>query len=163
MRLIIFLLCFVPHIVLAQTTHTVDDPEIRFSLLVPERWRVEDDGYTLAIVPPKGGSEYFDFTYFETEETTVDRTLEFTLNAFNDPDVTEFEVIKQSEEEINGVVATKVTADLLLKDEPFRRLIYLLIKDGQMYILRGHAKPENFEYFQPFFERIARSLQTELI
>lgn len=161
MRFIFFLLGFVPHLVFAQTTHTVEDPEIRFSILVPEGWRVEDDGYTLAIVPPKGGSEYFDFTYYETDEETVDRTLEFTLNAFNDPEVRDFELLSKSQEEVNGVKATKVTASLLLKEEPFRRLIYLLIKDGQMYILRGHAKPENFRHLKPYYEEIAGSLKTK--
>lgn len=163
MRFIFFLLGFVPHLVFAQTTHTVEDPEIRFSILVPEGWRVEDDGYTLAIVPPKGGSEYFDFTYYETDEETVDRTLEFTLNAFNDPEVRDFELLSKSQVEINGAKATKVTASLLLSGEPYKRLIYLLINNGQLYILRGHAKPENFQYFKPFFEEIARSLETKKI
>lgn len=147
----------------SQQIHRVEDPEIRFSLRVPEGWRVEDDGYTLAIVPPKGGNEYLDFTYYETAETTVDRTLDFTLNAFNDPDVRDFEVVETDEEMINGVKAKKVTAEFLLNGEPYKRLIYLLIKDGQMYILRGNSQPENFGYFKDYFEEIARSLNTEKI
>jgi len=161
--LITFLTLVSSSLLCAQSLHEVEDPEIRFSLMVPDGWRVEDDGFNLAVVPPKGGSEYLDFTYYETAETTVDRTLEFTLNAFNDPDVRDFEVIEREEEVINGVKATKVTAALTIKGEPYRRLIYLFIKDGQMYILRGHARPENFEYFKDRFEEIAKSLKTERI
>ena len=163
MRFLFFFLYLVPQLVFAQTTHVVEDPEIRFSLLVPEEWQVEDDGYTLVIFPPNGGSEYFEFTYYETEETTIDRTLEFTLNAFNEPDVRDFEIISKLKEEINGVNATKVIAIIVREQKPYKRMIYLLIKDGQMYRMQGHARPENFEYFEPFFEQIARSLKTEKI
>jgi len=145
----------------SQKVHTVDDPEITFSIEVPENWRVEDDGYTFAIVSPAGGEEYLDFTYFETTETDLEKAFEFTVLAFNGPEVMDTEIIDQGTDRVNGVPARWALLSLTTEGIPYHRLTYLLIKDGQYYIFHGTALPENMDYYRPIFEKVIRSLNTE--
>lgn len=144
----------------AQTVHTVKDPDITFSIEIPQDWRVEDDGYTFAIVPPQGGREYLDFTYFETTETDLENAFEFTVLAFNGPDALDTEIIDQGNDKVNGVSARWGLLSLETEGIPYHRLTYLLIKNGQYYIFQGTAEPANFDYYRPLFEQTIRSLKT---
>ncbi len=145
----------------SQEIHTVEDPDITFSIEVPENWRVEDDGYTFAIVPPQGGREYLDFTYFETTETDLDKAFEFTVLAFNGPEAMDTEIIDQGSDRVNGVPARWALLSLTTDGVLYHRLTYLLIKDGQYYIFQGTALPANFDYYRPVFEKAIRTLKTE--
>jgi hypothetical protein len=144
----------------AQTTHTVEDPEITFSVEVPEDWRVVDDGYTFAIVPPAGGLENIDFTYYETSETDLDKAFEFTVLAFNGPNELEAKILDRGDDRVNGVPAKWAKMSYEVEGVLYHRLVYLLIKDGQYYIFRGSALPANFDYYRPIFEKVFRSLKT---
>jgi hypothetical protein len=143
-----------------QEIHTVEDPDITFSIEVPENWRVEDDGYNFAIVPPSGGKEYLDFTYYETTETDLEKAFEFTVLAFNGPDALDMEIIDQGSDTVNGVQARWALLSLTTDGVPYKRLTYLLIKDGQYYIFQGTAEPANFDFYRPIFEKAIRSLVT---
>jgi hypothetical protein len=145
---------------LSQEIHTVEDPDITFSIEIPENWRVKDDGYTFAIVPPQGGREYLDFTYFETSETDLEKAFEFTVLAFNGPEAMDTEIIDQGAGKVNGVAARWALLSLSTDNVLYHRLTYLLIKDGQYYIFQGTAQPVNFEYYRPIFEKVIRSLKT---
>ncbi len=143
----------------SQSIHEVDDPDISFSIEVPQGWQVHDDGYMLAIVPAKGGTEYLDFTYYETDETDVDRAFEFSVHAFNGPNETDAEILNEGSDQVDGVKARWAEMSLIVDGVPHKRLIYLLVKEGQFFILRGHALPENYSFFKPFFEEAFRSLR----
>jgi hypothetical protein len=145
----------------SQYTHRTDDPDLSFSLEVPENWRVVDDGYVLAIVPPKGGNEFLNFTYYETEESDVDRAFEFTLFAFNDAEVRDPQVIEEGVDRVCGVRARVAVLSLSREGVEFRQLVYLFIKDGQYFIFRGQALPENLPYLRPIYEEVIASLKTK--
>jgi hypothetical protein len=145
----------------SQEHHIVEDPEITFSIEIPKDWRVEDDGLTFAIVPPAGGREYLDFTYFETTETDLEKAFEFTVLAFNGPEALDTEIIDQGSDRVNGVPARWALLSLTTDSIAYHRLTYLLIKDGQYYIFKGTAKSANFEYYRPIYEKAIRSLETQ--
>ena len=146
----------------AQNLHTVEDPEITFSIDVPENWRVEDDGYTFALIPPQGGSEYLEFTYFETTESDLEKAFEFTVLAFNGPDAMDTDILDRGSDSVNGVPALWALVSLKIEGILYQRLTYLLIKDGQYYIFKGTALPVNFEHYRPLFEKAIKSLKTKV-
>lgn len=145
----------------AQSVHTVADPDITFSIEVPLNWRVDDDGYTLAVIPPQGGREFLEFTYFETSETDLAKAFEFTVLAFNGAEALDTEIIDQGMDTVNGVPARWALLSLTLDRMQYYRLTYLLIKDGQYYIFKGTALTDNFKHYRPLFEQTIRSLATE--
>jgi hypothetical protein len=159
--LFLLIISFIAPEALGQTIHTIQDPEITFSIEIPKDWRVEDDGYTFAIVPPAGGREYLDFTYFETTETDLEKAFEFTVLAFNGPEALDTEIIDQGSDQVNGVPARWALLSLTTDSIPYHRLTYLLIKDGQYYIFQATAEPANFDYYRPKFEKAIKSLKTE--
>ncbi|MCZ4410326.1 hypothetical protein O3Q51_16035 [Cryomorphaceae bacterium 1068] len=159
-KLFLLILLFITADLFGQSVHTVEDPDITFSIEVPENWRVEDDGYTVALVPPQGGREYLDFTYYETTETDLEKAFEFTVLAFNGPKTFDTEIIDQGSDTVNGVRARWAILTLTTEGVPYHRLTYLLIKDGQYYIFQGTALPANFDYYRPIFEKVIRSLVT---
>lgn len=161
-NIFLVILLFIAADLFSQSMHTVEDPDITFSIEIPENWRVEDDGYTLAIVPPQGGREYLDFTYFETTETDLERAFEFTVLAFNGLEAMDTEIIDQGDDQVNSVPARWALLRLTTDGVPYHRLTYLLIKDGQYYIFQGTALPANFEYYRPIFEKAIKSLKTEM-
>lgn len=138
----------------------MEDPDITFSIEIPENWRVEDDGYTFAMVPPQGGREYLDFTYYETNETNLEKAFEFTVLAFNGPEAMDTEIIDQGSDTVNNVPARWALLSLKTDGVLYHRLTYLLIKDGQYYIFQGTAEPANMEFYRPIFEKTVRSLET---
>jgi hypothetical protein len=162
-RLSLFLFLFLGHECLnAQTVHTVEDPEITFSMEIPKDWRVEDDGYTFAIVPPSGGREYMEFTYYETSETDLEKAFDFTVLAFNGPDELDAKILVRGDDMINDAPAKWAKMSFEVDDTLYYRLVYLIIKDGQYYIFRGNALPDNFDFYRPIFERTIHSLETRL-
>jgi len=144
-----------------QEVQTVQDPEITFSIEVPENWRVEDDGLTFAIVPPQGGREYLDFTYYETTETDIDKAFEFSVLAMNGPDAIDTEILERGSDEVDKVAARWALVSLKVDGVLYHRLTYLLIKHGQYFIFKGTAEPINMDYYRPIFEKAIRSLNTE--
>lgn len=144
----------------AQQVHTVEDPDISFSITIPDDWSVYDDGLTLAIVPPKGGEEYLDFTYYETTETDIDKAFEFSVLAMNGPDAMETEILERGKGEVDSVPARWAIVSLEVDGVLYHRLTYLLIKHGQYFIFKGSAEPANFDYFRPIFESAIKSLKT---
>lgn len=156
--ILLFFLCLTG--LRAQEVHTVNDPDITFSITVPENWRVKDDGYTFAIIPPKGGSEYLDFTYYETTETDIDKAFEFSVLAMNGPDAVGTEILDRGSSEVDGVSARWALVSLKIDGVLYHRLTYLLIKHGQYFIFRGSAEPANFDYYRPTFEETIKSLKT---
>jgi len=143
-----------------QKTHTVNDPEITFSLEIPENWRVVDDGYVLAIIPPSGGSEYLDFTYYETSEADINKAFEFSILAFNGENELDAKIIDQGKDMVDEVEARWALLSYEFEGEIYRRLTYLLIKHGQYFMFRGSALPANFNYYRPIYESVIRSLNT---
>ncbi|MEM9051357.1 MAG: hypothetical protein AAGC47_04820 [Bacteroidota bacterium] len=153
-----FLFC---SLVQAQIVHTVEDPEITFSIEIPEDWRVEDDGYNFVIVPPTGDYQLMEFTYYETSETDLEKAFEFTVLAFNDTTELDTKILDRGDDTVNGVPAKWALTSYEIEDQLLYRLVYLLIKDGQYYIFDGNSHPTNFDFYRPIFERTFRSLKTK--
>lgn len=161
-RILFVSLLFISLTAFGQEVHTVVDPEITFSIEVPENWRVEDDGLTFAIVPPQGGREYLDFTYYETTETDIDKAFEFSVLAMNGPEAIDTEILERGSDEVNEVPARWALVSLKIDGVLYHRLTYLLIKQGQYFIFKGTAEPDNFDYYRPIFEQAIKSLKTEI-
>ena len=145
----------------AQTFHTVEDPDITFTLEILENWRVVDDGLVLSIVPPAGGNEYLNFTYYETSEKNLDKAFEFTVLAFNKEDELETRIIDRGRDIIDKVEARWALLSFEKQGVFYHRLTYLLIKNGQYFIFQGSALAANFEHYRPLFEKMIRSLKTK--
>jgi len=145
----------------AQTIHTVEDPEITFSMEIPKDWRVVDDGYTFAIVPPTGDYQVIEFTYYETSEVDLNKAFEFTVLAFNDTTELDTKILERGDDTVNEVAAKWALTSFEVEGQLLYRLVYLLIKDGQYYIFKGVSHPANIEHYRPIFEKVFRSLRTE--
>jgi chromosome condensin MukBEF complex kleisin-like MukF subunit len=151
--------CF-SSISVAQTIHTVEDPEITFSLEIPNDWRVEDYSYTFVIAPPTADYQVVEFTYYETSETDLENAFEFTVLAFNDTIELDTTILERGDDIVNGVPAKWALTSFEIDGQLLYRLIYLLIKDGQYYIFRGVSNPVNYDYYQPIYQSVFRSLKT---
>lgn len=63
--LLLLALTFLPLFTFAQERIEVNDPEIKFSYILPNGWEVKDDGYDYEIHHPEIKDAFISFTHLE--------------------------------------------------------------------------------------------------
>src|SRR5690606_2176474 len=98
---------FIQTAVFAQQEIKVSDPDIYFSFLLPEHWKVLDDHYTYYIAPSGDPIEYYmAFTYAgeksDVEKNKLDETVRFKLDYVYPQNTPGFRLVETGDTHIDG-------------------------------------------------------------
>ena len=164
MRAFIFLLLFslIGLAAVGQERVTVKDPEIVFSIMVPEGWRTYDDEYYFYVVPPGSSADNYVFiTYLTTNEKDVSKAYEFTINSVLPLNEGEFTLLQEGEARIDSIPARWLLFESVVGGVRFKSIAYLFIQHGQLFTARGLAQPEQFEHYKEQFRAVIQSLEAQ--
>lgn len=155
-------LLLIPLLSLAQKEIKVTDPDIAFTLNVPDKWQKSDDGYYLLISPPtSSGDEYLSVTYFETSFNSVKENFEGDIKHGFPKEISNFKLVETGEDNFGDTEALWAIYDSKEKGTDYRTLAYYFRQNGQLFKLKGQARKKKFEDIREDYVMIIRSLKSD--
>lgn len=169
--LFLLTLAFQPLLSSAQSRVEVIDPDLKFSYILPEDWRVRDDGYDYIIESKDSKNTYISFTYVEkatgnekfdavVESQSFKDDFQFELD-YNLPDeLKNFQLEETGNSTINGVPT--LWAKFSHGDTQDQiGIFYMFQKLNQSFKITGTAPSSQFEKVKPIFTSIINSFKAE--
>ncbi|WP_425636609.1 hypothetical protein ACPUEN_14450 [Algoriphagus yeomjeoni] len=169
--LFLFFLSVIPLVTFAQERVVVNDPEIKFSYVLPQNWQVSDDGYDYKIIAKTIDNAVLSMTYLEGAQGTENFESVGAKQSFNEDFLFEIQYILP-EEFPNLKVGENGTATI---DETPAKwvkfsygtngdktgIFYMYQKLNQTFKITGSAPATQFEKVKPSFTAIINSFQAE--
>ncbi len=162
-RLIIILMLSLGWLIgFSQDRFTVTDPDIKFSVEVPEGWQKYDDGYFYyLIIPTFHGDENLSITYYETSDTTINENFDYSMKSIFPLNESDYHLLKTGNDEVDGKPAKWAIFTSKFKGNQYKSIIYMFIRHGQAFKIRGTARLSNFDDHIEKFRHVIRSLKAE--
>ncbi len=172
--LLLLAFAFLPLFTFSQERIEVNDPEIKFSYLLPEGWEVKDDGYDYEIHHPEIKDAYISFTYLEDGQGSGNLESLGTKPSFEDDfdyeikyvlseDYPNLSVDEMGKMTIDGSPALWARFQSNSNDDTKTGIFFMYQKLNQTFKIAGTAPSEHFEQIQPYFTSIIESFNsTEL-
>lgn len=169
--LFLLTLAFLPFLTSAQNRTEVNDPDIKFSYILPEGWQVKDDGYdyiiesqdlkntqiSLTYVEKASGNEKFD-TVVASQSFKDD--FQFELD-YNLPDeLKNFQLEETGNSTIDGAPALWAKFSHGEKQDQIG-VFYMFQKLNQSFKITGTTPFSQFEKVKPIFNSIINSFKAE--
>lgn len=157
---------FILTAVFAQREIKVSDPDIYFSFLLPEQWKVLDDHYTYYIAPSGDPFEYYmAFTYAgeksDVEKNKLDETVKFKLDYVYPQNTPGFRLVETGDTHIDGKPAKWIKFHSTVDGARYTNISFIYIKYDMIFTLLGASQAGAFEKAVPVFFEVARSFKTE--
>ena len=169
--LLILAVAFFPIITFAQNRVEVKDPEIKFSYILPEGWKVNDDGYDYKIESKDSKNAYISLTYVEkatgnkkfdsvVESQSFKDDFQFELD-YNLPDeMKNFQLEETGNSTIDGVPALWAKFSHGEKQDQ-KGVFYMFQKLNQSFKILGSSPASESEKVKPIFTGIIQSFKAE--
>ena len=169
--LLILAVAFFPIITFAQNRVEVKDPEIKFSYILPEGWKVNDDGYDYKIESKDSKNAYISLTYVEkatgnkkfdsvVESQSFKDDFQFELD-YNLPDeMKNFQLEETGNSTIDGVPALWAKFSHGEKQDQ-TGVFYMFQKLNQSFKILGSSPASASEKVKPIFTGIIQSFKAE--
>ncbi len=172
-RLLLFLsLVFMPLLSFAQERIVVTDPEIGFSYLLPDGWKIKDGTYAYQINSPEIANSYLSVTYVEMargtdyleslgETLSFEEDFDFEISYVLAEEYPNFKVDSKGSTTIDGVPAKWVKFQSTLDGEDMANIQYMFQQFNLTFKLTGTAPAAHFEKMQPHFTAIVQSFESK--
>lgn len=146
---------------LAQKRTTITDPDIKFSLEIPRKWKTQNDEYYFHVFNPKWENSQLTLTYYNENTPRELGEIVDTRLTFSYPEIPGFKHRDTHELQIDGVTAYRVDYDSKSEGLKMKNSEYIFLKEGQVWYVLIAIPKENVEDQFPIFQKIAESLQCE--
>jgi len=143
-----------------------------YQIVVPEKWTTRQDGdVTIIYVPDEGEmdtwKEKLEISVGSAQELTLEEAFDFYTRQDLPTAYTGFKIIKEGEEDIQGVSAKWIVFSFTGSGTvgsgevsfTLYNLFCIVIKNGKLYMLNGIAEKEYFPKLESDYLKIVRSFQ----
>ena len=150
---------------LSQQRVKVVDPDLEFSVEVPEGWETKNtDYYYYVIMPAKLGNANISITYVEEDtDIPLDDIVKFKIEHFFPLNVPEFKLVESGNDAVGNTVAKWVTYSSSSEGVDFKSIHYFYSENGHTFEVVGMATSSTFDKYLPKIKKVIKSIRSNLI